>query len=62
MIIKIVYGTQIHLYTGEQNISLIQRHCQQVFKHLPDFYDFFYVDDDGDRITLSSDYDFVVFS
>ena len=62
MIIKIVYGSQIHLYSGPHTLSAVQHHCQQVFKRLPDFYDFFYVDEDADSITLNSDPDFIAFS
>ena len=57
MIIKIVYGKQIHLFNGQISIAALKAHCDKVFKSIPTLYDFFYTDSDGDEITISTEHD-----
>ena len=59
MIMKIAYGRQIHLYKGVLDLQCLKNHCQNVFKDLPKFYDFYYIDSDTDHITISSHHDLI---
>ena len=53
MILKIAYGKQIHLYNGNRTLEDLQEHCSKVFNDLPLNYDFYYIDEDNDQITIS---------
>jgi len=57
MIIKIAFEKQIHLYRGEMQLGRLQKHCSHVFKSLPKSYEFYYLDNEGDQISLNSQED-----
>lgn len=57
MIVKIAFEKQIHLYRGEMQLRKLKNHCENVFKVLPKCFEFYYFDNEGDRITVNTQQD-----
>ena len=62
MIFKVVLDKKIHLVklAPEGNIRELKRAVAQAFKLRPEQFSMFYVDEEGDDITLNDEHDYAI--
>ena len=61
MILKVVFGSEIHLFNSNQTYNELRNSIQKSFKKLPDNWTLSYSDTENDQVSIGSEEDLKIF-